>query len=291
MDNLANIQINMYLLFLCLLAIKQFTKGNYWLAGLLIALGISLKVYPVFLLFYFLYKREFRVVLWTLLFVLLLNSVSLMVYGIEEGLNFYLSWQRDVTPRSFIANHKNQSLFGVFLRVFTDMDPDHGLYTNLMNLDPHKVKLFTYFAIATVAIIPAYFFRGRIRAKTDLSTLLEYSFVLTAIPLLSPIAWKAYFIFLWPGIFMSYALLIQTPSNLKPRKLRMAKAVFWISMVLVVGTAEIFIGPHLSDIMESYSLISIGTVMLLLLQLYLHQKSSEFDRTKISFSFRKKEVS
>ena len=140
MDNMANLQINMYLLLLCILAIREYTKGRLWLSGLLLAFGISMKIYPVFLFFFFLYKREFRLVAWSIFFLIVFNSITMMVFGWEEGLSLYQRWQEDVTPRSFIANHKNQSYFGVLLRLFTDMDPDHGLYTNFVALDPGRVE-------------------------------------------------------------------------------------------------------------------------------------------------------
>lgn len=274
MDNMANLQINMYLLLLCVLVVDQYRQGRYWLAGLLLAFGISLKVYPVILLVYFLYKREWLVAGYTIFFALLINSFSLMVFGWEEGLAYYHTWVEEVTPRSFIANHKNQSYFGVLLRLLTDLDPDHGLYTNFATLDPKLVKRLTYLVIALAGLYPAYLFRKKNTDKSSLTALLEYSFVLTAIPMLSPIAWKAYYIFLWPGILISYYLLFHSPfpsDSAFPRRL---KILFWLSMILVIGTAEIFIGPHFSDVLESWSFIAIGTTILLILQLQLYVRVS-----------------
>lgn len=285
MDNMANLQINMYLLLVCVAAFHQFSVGRNWQAGLLIALGISLKIYPLFLLIYFLYKREFKLVSWTLLFVMILNSVSFTVFGWEEALDYYLRWQKEVTPRSFMANHKNQSYFGVMLRLFTNMDPDHGLYTNVLSLDPAMIKRLTYLLLGLIGLIPAFVFRKKISDNSKLATLLEVSFVFSAIPLLSPIAWKAYFIFLWPAIFMSYTLLFRTKTDLSQTGLRRLRIAFWISILLVIGSAEIFVGPHLSDVLESYSVIAIGNTILLIIMLVLAKNQSHFDPLVIKLNY------
>ena len=208
-----------------------------------------------------------------------------MVFGWEQALEYYLRWQEEVTPRSFMANHKNQSYFGVMLRLFTNLDPDHGLFTNIMNVEPKLIKRITYLVIMLAALIPALMFRRKIKEPMELSAILEYSFVLTAIPLLSPIAWKAYFIFLWPGIFISYVLLFRTENDLKKMVLKRLRIAFWLSMILVIGSAEIFVGPHISDVLESYSVISAGNTILLVVILNLVARSDSFEKKSYKLRF------
>ncbi|HTB07926.1 MAG TPA: glycosyltransferase family 87 protein, partial [Bacteroidia bacterium] len=85
LDNLDNVQINIYMLLLSCLTIYFFTQNKYLLSGLILALGISLKAYPIFILFYFIYKREMRVVLWTGIFLVLVNSITILVFGADQA--------------------------------------------------------------------------------------------------------------------------------------------------------------------------------------------------------------
>ena len=59
-SNLANIQINVYMLLFAVVSVYYYSKHKEILAGLFLALGISLKVYIIFLFPYYLFKREFR---------------------------------------------------------------------------------------------------------------------------------------------------------------------------------------------------------------------------------------
>ncbi len=277
MENLSNIQINMYMLAASVAAFIFFIRGKFILVGLLLGLTISLKVYTVFILLYFLFKREFKPVLWTLFFIIILNSISFLVFGYEQAIAYYYEWITNVAPKSFIAHHKNQSIFGTTLRFFTTLDPYHKMYVYIMELKPQLVKKYTYLLIIIAAIAPAFLFRKKLKNKSSLPAFLEYSVVLTAIPLLSPVSWKAYFIFLWVPYFLLFLLLYRTETSLTNKVLRNLKLLFWFSVVLNVGSSELFVGNYFSDVLEAYSAITIGTTILLVMQLYIRTKTNLFN--------------
>jgi len=84
------------------------------------------------------------------------------------------------------------------------------------------------------------------------------------IPLLSPLAWKAYFIFLLP------ALIVLSSDLLKGKLNGWKKVLFWFSMILWIGSAELFIGRQLAEWAQVFSFITFGTigiVFLLILRL------------------------
>ncbi|MCO4805369.1 MAG: DUF2029 domain-containing protein [Flavobacteriales bacterium] len=277
LDNLANLQINIFLLLGAILSIRFFIEKKYVWVGLLLGLTISLKVYPIFILFYFLYKREFKPVLWTFLFIVVLNSVSFLVFGFEQAIFYYQHWASEVAPKSYIANHKNQSLFGMFLRLYTSEDPGHDLHVNILSLKPYSTKVLTYGFILISSLVPAYLFRKRFQDRSDLCALLQYSILFTAIPLLSPISWKAYFVFQWVPYFLLYTILFRSRTKLPTRTLWFMKVAFGLSVVLHIGSAEIIAGRYFSDVLEAYSAITIGSIVLLLVQLYAFVQLKKFD--------------
>ncbi len=272
LHNLGNIQINIYMLLCVTLCLFFFIRKQYFWLGCILALTISIKIYTIFFLFYFIYKREFIPVAWTFGFLILFNSIPLFVFGFDQAIEYYQYWLNEVVPRSYIANHKNQSIFGAFLRFFTNEDPTHDLYINVLNENPHHLKLFTYGLIATIAIIPAFLFRKRLKPRDSLHAFLEYAFIFNLIPLLSPLSWKAYFIFLWLPYFLTYNLLFKANTSINERIIKRLKLLFYSSLILNIGSAEIFVGQYVSDLLEAYSVLTFGTLILLIIQLVLYVK-------------------
>jgi len=257
-------------------------KEKYILSGFLLAITISLKVYTIFFLFYFIYKRAFKPVIWTLLFLIIINAISFIVFGFEQAFEYYVHWANEVAPKSYLANHKNQSLFGAFLRFFTTEDVSNNLHVNFLSLEPKMAKMLTYVAVVIASIIPAILFRKKIIKPNSLNSLIEYSFIFTAIPILSPVSWKAYFIFLWVPYFLLFTLFYKTENQLKESTLKILRGTFWLSVILVVGSTELIVGNHFSDVLEAYSVITFGSILLLMIQVYIKIRIESFDFDKIS---------
>ncbi len=283
MDNLANVQINIYMLLGSLLCILCFIQKKYAWFGILLALTISLKVYTIFILFYFLYKREFKPVIWTILFLALLNAISFLVFGFDQAVEYYQHWMMEVAPKSFVADHKNQSIFGAFLRFFTSEDPDHNMYVNVLSLAPHLTKQITYIAVVIAAIFPGILLRKKMKDTSSLSSFLGYSLILTVIPVLSPVSWKPYFIFLWFPYFILTVLLFHMNSQLHKSTLKLLRYLFGVSVLLNVFTTELFIGGTFSDWTEAYSAITFGTIILLVIQIVIIINIEKFDLKNVIF--------
>ncbi len=277
MDNMMNVQINMYMLFCSLLAITFFTQKKYAWAGMLIGLTISLKVYTIFFVFYFLFKREFKVVGWTLLAVLLFNLIPLPVFGYDQYIAYYVQWINEVAPHSFFTNHTNQSLFAMFLRFLSPSHNELNLMVNFLEMKPHAVKLLTYAVVCLASIYPAYVFRRKLKDLVSLNSIVEYSLVFSIIPLLSPVSWKAYFIFLWLPYFLTYALLYRTDSTLAKSTHQWLRGCFWVSVGMTVFSSELFLGIHLSDVLEVWSIVTVGAIVLLFVQFYIALHVDKFD--------------
>jgi Glycosyltransferase family 87 len=283
MDNLANIQINIFMLYCSLLCLVFFIKKKYIWFGLLLGLTISLKVYTIFILFYFIYKREYRAVLWTFFFVILFNIIPFLVFGVDKALAYYQQWVTEIAPRSYLALHKNQSVFGLFLRFFTSEELGNNMLVNLFDLDSHRVKVFTYVSIIVASIYPAYLFRKKFTNTSSLSAIFEYSFLFTVIPILSPLSWKAYFIFLWIPYFLIYLVLFRTENQIPAKRMQLMKYLFRISIALYVFSTEAIVGPYFSDVLESYSAITIGTILLLIIQIIIIKNINLIDLNKVKY--------
>jgi hypothetical protein len=283
LENLANVQFNIYMLLLACLVMFYFVSNKNVLLGLVLALSISLKIYTVFILFYFIYKREWRPALWTVVFLLLFSSITFFVFGFESAMAYYRQWYVEIASIPPTAHHKNQSIFGLMFRLLTSQDPGDGLLVNVLSLNPLTVKYLTYGLILLVSSFPAYLFRKKLAEKSSQRAVLEYSLVFSAIPVLSPLAWKAYFIFLWFPYLLTYAYLYRADSRLRRTEATFLRFLFLCSIALTVFSAQGIVGWHLSRTLETVSCITIGTAVLMFIQLSIYQKMHLFNLNAIQY--------
>ena len=207
LDNLSNIQINVFMLLLSTMSIYSFSKGKNGWAGLFLAFGILIKIYPVFLLLYFVVKREWMVVMNAILLCFLFATLPFLIFGIEQTVEYYGFWyEHNVVPFASVA-HKNQSFFSMMRSLLMHESPglnqplNKEIYVNILDVSLKTTKLISYSILSMTAAVVIYFFRQKLTDKSNLKACLEYVFILTIIPILSPLAWKAYFVFLFPFDF------------------------------------------------------------------------------------------
>lgn len=261
LDNLANIQINIYMLLMAVTAHYFLEKKKLKLAAFILAFSISIKVYTIFLFLYYLYKRKIGMVSCTIIFLLVLNLIPFLVFGFDNAVGYYEHWWHEIASPPPTAHHKNQSIFGALLRIFTSEYPGHSYYINVADLDPGKIKSITYILITLVASYPAYLFR---KSSSSYFMFCEIAFVLASIPILTPLSWKAYFIFLFPAYLVLYYLLWKKKTLEGNWRSKIAKPLFLISVLFTVFSTEGIMGDYFSDILESYSIILVGTCFLLI---------------------------
>ncbi len=283
LENLANVQINVYMLLLSCLAMSYFVNKRSILLGFVLALSISLKVYTVFILFYFIYKRESKATIWTIAFLFVLNSIAFFVFGFETAVSYYRHWYVEIASASPTAHHKNQSIFGFMLRFLTSENSGDGLSASILSLKSETVKYITYGSVILASIFPAYLFRKRLADKSNRKAVMEYSFVFSIVPLLSPLAWKAYFIFLWFPYLLTYVYLYRTDNQIERVNMKFLRSLFLCSIVLTTLSAQGIVGWHFSRILETASCVTIGTMVLIFIQLTLYQKMHLFDLNAVEY--------
>ena len=277
MDNMANIQINVYLLLGSCLTINFFLKNQANLAGLFLGLIISLKVYPIIFLIFVLFKREFKTAAWTVLFILIFNAIPFLFFGIETAIQHYSFWFEKVAKNSVFSTHRNQSLYAFLIRLLTT-EPSGSISINIAELSAVFVKKITYLIIMIISIIPAFIFRNKIKEKLSFKTIIEFAFIFASIPIISPLAWKAYFIFLWLPYLVIYLILFRLDYNVSLKKNNVMKGMFYCSLILTIFSTEAFTGSYISDVLETFGAITFGTIITNILLVIFH-----LDYDKINF--------
>lgn len=273
LDNFTNLQINIYMLALCLEAVRQWkSKGRSLLAGALIGLTMALKVYTLFFVVWFLFNRQWKVFLSAIATVLLLNIPVFLFFGVETASAYYQHWWVGIAQAFPMILHKNQSLFAAIWRLTVEEDAGLGIATNFISITMDQAKKFTYVLVLLLGAWPA--IRLLLVSKVKHKSIWGMALFFALIPLLSPLAWKAYFIFLLPAQF------VLTKRWLEKRLYPFEKIIFVIAHILLILSSDIFIGMYASDVAELYSAITLGAILLvgLLLIPFFHGKARMFEK-------------
>ena len=204
LSDLEHGNINILILFLVTGGLIAFRRGRDWLAGSLFGLATALKVTPILFVPYFAYKRQWRVVGWSLgglcLFLLIVPG---MILG--NGRNWWLVWSWSgamVEPYALEGKVEtlqvNQSLAGVWFRLVTavpglECDGDE-FAVNLLSLDT-RIAFWAWKGIA-LAILAwvAWLSQGRVRDRGHCWLACQYSLVFIAMLLISERSWKHHYV-------------------------------------------------------------------------------------------------
>lgn len=267
-DNITNIQINLIMLWLMLLGARALVQGKGAKAALFFAITLSLKVYTVFFLAWLLYKRHFRVAGLSLLFVVLINSLSFLVFGFETALAYYAHWGEAIAGNFPDLQHKNQSVQAALWRLMVGEDPAIDFRINLLDIEFKTAKKIAYLLIFFAALYPLWLIRKR-TSKGSRAFYMEVALALALTPLLSPLSWKAYYIFLWPMVLINS---VQLFGRYRLRDSPVLKWTYFISVVLFVFTSDVFVGPWLSDVFEVFSGIAVAGILQVVILLVLYSR-------------------
>lgn len=268
LDNMANIQINVFMLGMTVAALNDHLKGKDGIGSFWLALSISLKVFTLFMIPYFLVRKKFKLVAYTLGWILLLNILPFMVFGIDITLSYYQQFFKERAEPFAMILHKNQSIFALFRSLLMEESRGLDIYLNFMHLSVHQAKMVAY-VVAGILVTVVLLLLNKVKQPSTSSFLSESFLVMTALPIFSPLAWKAYFIFLWPSCIWICHKLLNPNSNKSPyHKWHIAFMIFFVMTTTL--TTEAIVGPYLSDVTEVFACITIGTISLLMLHLMLH---------------------
>ena len=173
-----------FLLVGCWLALK---RGRDGLAGMLVGLAAAIKLVPLALVAYFLIKRRWRPAAWAVGTFVAAFLLGATVIGLD-GLRSYVADGLPVAAY-YRAAEGNHSLFGAVWRLFAGS----------LQVEPALDLAFLAAPVATLASALLLLEAGRrVLRANDLD--LEYSLVICAVLLASPLTWQHYFLMALPAL-------------------------------------------------------------------------------------------
>ena len=239
--------VNLFILFLVVAALKAFQSKCHRTCGLLIALAASCKVTPALFCLYFLYKGAWRVATWSVLgLVLFLILIPSCLLGFETNNQLLEGWTELMIFPYLLEGHveveqTNQSLAGVLNRLLTKVPsiafkgaPTESI--NLVSLEKTTVQWIIRVTSVVLVCLLASCCRTRTESNNRWMLACEYSLVLMCMLFLSERSWKHHYV----TMLIPYAVVCHgvTSNFLSVGWKRYLGSILALSMLLMASTSQ-----------------------------------------------------
>ena len=267
--NTAMIQVTIFLLWAILESIHLIENKKALPGGILLALVINIKLMPLVVIPYLLYRGYFKAILFVLLFTGIFLMLPAVFIGYDYNMFLLSEWWAIINPSNsehvLEAEITYQSLVGTIPVFLTETESIIDLKRNIVNLPIATVTTITNIARLLVAGFTVYFLGMPFRKKVDnLSEIWAISYLLLAIPLIFPHQQKYAFLFMFPMIsYLVYYSIIRWKFD-KTGSVKVF--VVLLSLVVFVFTPIIgsdIIGRYAYDVIQHFRILGICALLLI----------------------------
>lgn len=166
-DNLNSSQVTFFVLWFSLEGLHRIERGQWLVGALLIAIGIDMKLIPLVLLPYLIYRRQWKPALFTLIAVGALQLVPAVVVGWNEELGLLRSRWAMIDPNDarHIYDEEEPSTIALGSLISAYFSTEGGspstlsLPRNIVPLDLATVKVLLLLGRAAFALLALWFLR------------------------------------------------------------------------------------------------------------------------------------
>lgn len=280
-------QVTILLLFLILKSLQwleiEKTSSSDWKAifwgAFLAALGVAIKLMPIFLIPYFFWRGRWRVGVMSLIFIILLMLIPAIWTGWETFWELQAKWWATINPTNKeFTTQQNREAEGVYslsaffnAYFFDDGVRLYGVRRHLWQVSAEN--LHTILTIGRLFFIGLTLFFVRFppfrATPSRLHSFWEISYMLIAIVLVFPHQQKYAFLFLLPA----FAYLIFTYFSTKNKLLLGGLIVVWL---LSTASTDGIIGKYLYNFGQYFKIITFACFLTIIL-LMLHSPKKQRD--------------
>lgn len=281
-DNIHLAQMTIFTLFISLETIQQVNKKRFLFAAFLLALGIVIKIMPIVLIPYFIYRKEFKVVAWTFFMILCLLISPAFIIGWNH--NFFLLKQRwnlinpsharhllDTEERSF---HSLTTLLATLL-VKENIDYHvMNIKRNIADISIESLNLIInivrlLFVSLTIFALRTLPFK---RSKNKLQTLFELSYILIITPLIFPHQQVYAFLYILPAsTYLIYVYFQIVNGNYMVSKFKQRILLTNLILVFLLTSSHFFLGAFI-NYYDHFKTLTYGVIILSVTLLFFYPK-------------------
>jgi hypothetical protein len=267
-NNIHTSQITILILWCCTYGLYLVAKKREVTGALLIALGINIKLLPVVLIPYLIYRGRFKVVFWCAGFYVVMLFLPSVLIGHNYNMTLLASWAKlinpmnqrhilDVDERSF---HGLSTLFSTLL--VKDVPDLHAMALRRNLLDVSLETLATVILVARLALVALTLYFLKLRPfknpSSELHRCLEVSYILLLIPLIFPHQQHYAFLFATPAFaVLLYGVFTEPPVLRHPGRM---KTFLWV--ICIVFNLSLLLGQF-NPYYDHYKIITYAALMLI----------------------------
>ena len=237
MGNFHYQQVTILILYLILEGLELIFSGKKFAGALLIALGINIKMLPLVILPYLVYRREFKATMFVIISFATMAFIPALIIGIERNNFLLISWWNHINP---VSSHHTldvdeasfHSLSTLLTTLLIEKAPDTHALPIRRNIADMSITQLTYI-LNTIRLLlitfSIYFFRTKpfVSQLDKIHRFWEVSYLLLLVPLIFPHQQHYAFLFIVPAMCYIFYYLISQKNNITPFK-------FWALVVCCV---------------------------------------------------------
>jgi hypothetical protein len=271
--NIELLQMTMFMMWCMLESVHLCEKEKYLWAGLILALGINIKILPVVLLPYLLLRGYHKILLPVAAFTVVFLLFPALFFGFDFNLLLHQKWWAEINPSqgnqyAIEADLGPHSLNALIPSLLMSTNGDLPVPRNILDLAPEIVLTIVRFSQLFFMAFTLYFTGIRFRkSPSSLHSAWELSYLLMVVPLIFPHQQKYAFFLCLPAIMYITWYIIQVYNSrftdFSRVKWRWGIALLTASFVLMTLTTDGLIGIAANKVTQHFKLITYGALILI----------------------------
>jgi hypothetical protein len=269
-ENIHAAQITILIFWSCIMALRYSYKGQALKAAVFLAIGINLKLLPLLLVPYLVYRGYFKTVFYGAVFLGVSYLLPSLLIGHDYNLQLLHSWWSQINPTQarHILDVDERSFHGLSTLLSTllvEKVPDlyaMPLKRNILDVPYETVSQVLLSARLLLLGFALYFVRSFPfqKAKTAWQFSCEVSYLLLLIPLLFPHQQHYAFLFATPAFgCVAYSLAV---SNKNRTKFSTRILYGLVALVYLAGNLKLLLGEF-NRYYEHYKILTYGALLLI----------------------------
>ncbi|MBK6445957.1 MAG: DUF2029 domain-containing protein [Bacteroidetes bacterium] len=271
--NFSLIQVTLFLLWGSLESLRLFRDKKYLPGAMLLAFVINIKILPLILLPYLLYRKEFKGFVLTVVCYVAYIFIPAVVLGWKFNTELLFAWWGTINPSNAehlletgLGPHSLTALIPVML---TPSTGEINITRNLMNLSPDSAILIMNCVRLGLILLTFCFIKWPpfTTSKSKYQELHELAYLFLVVPLIFPHQQKYAFVFMIPAVFYisTYLVLLYKRKNAKDQHLfRLLIFLSLLFFILTTLTTDGLIGKQANQWTQHFKLITYGMLVLVI---------------------------
>ena len=257
-------QINILILWMLVEGLFQVMKKKKTILGaIILALGVNIKILPIFALYYLFFKRKFVATSYSTLFVVVSLFLPALFFGWTYNSEMLMEWGKTINPSKskyvFENNNGTQSLNAILPAYFYDFESidNPGNYPRQIASVPHRTLKWILQSIRILllaSLLYLLYYGQKNKTQSSLQFLWEIAYLSLIIVLVFPHQQKYAMLFFVPTgayVLLLFLYSLQQKSTLSAGK----KTLFGLSLLLMLTIALMgrdILGDHMVNVSDFY---------------------------------------